>query len=72
MGKLAPHLFAYVKKTCLEACSRILTEDEHKREHQQVADLPELNENKEKGHGNLKLPALIVARFTNACTYRPT
>ena len=42
---------------------------EHTREHQQVADLPELNENKEKGLGNLKLPALIVARFTNACTY---
>ena len=47
----------------------LLTGDEHTREHQQVADLPELNENKEKGLGNLKLPALIVARFTNACTY---
>lgn len=69
MGKLAPHLFAYVKKSCLETCSRILTGDEHTREHQKVADLPELNENKEKGLGNLKLPALIVARFTNACTY---
>ena len=53
----------------LETCSRILTGDEHNREHQQVADLPELNENKEKGLGNLKLPALLVARFTNACTH---
>ena len=43
--------------------------NEHKREHQQIADLPELNENKEKGFDNLQLPAFIVARFTNGCTY---
>ena len=63
MAKLAPHLFAYVKKSCLETCSRIRTGDEHKREHQQIADLPELNENKEKGLDNLQLPAFIVASF---------
>ena len=34
-----------------------------------MADLPELNENKEKELDNLKLPAFIVARFTNGCTY---
>ena len=33
MGKLAPHVFAYVKKNCLE----MWLWDKHKREQQKVA-----------------------------------
>ena len=64
MGKLAPHLFAYVKKSCLEMCLRIRTGNEHKREHQPIADLPE-----EKGLDNLQFACFAVASFTNGCTH---
>ena len=59
MGKLAPHLFAYVKKGFLELCLQVRTGDRHKRENLPNADLPELNEHKEKGLDNLQLPALL-------------